>query len=748
MPLGKAVVERLDAIMAAAEADGRKMLYEHEVYQVLEAMGLTVPYFRYVRDFREMTKEWLDPFPGGNVIVKIVSRDLSHNQKFGGVRKVSVLDPLYVQFVMEHMQEEVLSHFPEGRKPRVDGFLVVEFIKFTQAMGNEMLIGVKEDPAFGPVVTITKGGDDAEFFARCYDPANLVLAPLTYEEAEALAGSLKIRQKYEETGHPEYIGQIARALHQISRLGFQYSNHSPECHRFSLTALDVNPFVFSEDGRFIAVDGYAEFLPAETCPMPGDAADLKLLDRFFAPRGIAVLGVSSKPEKYSMARVIVALLRDMGREDVYCVNPKGGTAEVDGETYPLYRSQAEIPGPYDLVVYAAPAGHSLDCVKETPADKALILISGMPPEMDYTEFSRKVSMLKAPGVRIIGPNCMGVFHAPHRGTPGVNTLFIQEQRLEVHYHEGSNAALFTQSGAMGITSIERGQNAGIFRAVVSFGNKVDVNGSELIAWFERRPEIDVMAMYLEGLEEGEGRRFFDAARRSRKPVIVYKSGRTEAGARAAASHTASMSGSYDVFRAACLQAGCVLTEEMDDFYNFTKAFAMLARKMPQGPKVAGVVNAGLDATMGADTLRFLKPAEFTSGTRDRIQALNTHGLVDTGMSFLDVTPMTDDAAFAGFAEALLADPGVDCLFVAVVPHIENLKTLPENLADPDAIAPLLCAVAKKYGKPVVVSVNAGHHYRDFVKYLEQHGLPVFPDIRSAIRSLETFVAFHLRNTVS
>ena len=107
---------------------------------------------------------------------------------------------------------------------------------------------------------------------------------------------------------------------------------------------------------------------------------------------------------------------------------------------------------------------------------------------------------------------------------------------------------------MGITSIERTQNLPIFKTIVSFGNKVDVDVPDLMNHFATDPDIRLMAMYIEGLNAHEGRRLFEVAKAIDKPLIVYKGGRTEAGAKAAASHTASMSGSYDVFRAG-LRAG-------------------------------------------------------------------------------------------------------------------------------------------------------------------------------------------------
>ena len=735
------VFAQIDALLGTALEDGRYTLYEHEVYEMLKLVSLQTPEYRFIRNIDEVTEGLLSAFAGKDIMVKIVSRDLAHNQRYGGVKKVSITDPLFIHFVLTQMREEVLSHFAEGEKPRVDGFLLIEFIQFTQALGDEIMVGFQEDPAFGTVVTLSKGGDDAEFFAKYYDPANLLIAPITLSDAEQLLNSLNIRHKYEQMGHPERIHQIAFAVATLSELGQAFSMLSSRTPKYYLKALDLNPIVFTKDGRFVAVDGYAEFVAAEAAPAVRGVPNQSGLQNFFLPNGVVVAGVSTDPGKYSMARNIVSLLMDLGREDIYCINPKGGETEIDGRVFPLYKSIAEIPYPYDLLVYAAPGQYSLPFIEQVPSGKAVILISGIPADMNYSQFAQGIAKVKKPDVRLIGPNCMGVFSAPRDGENGVNTLFIEEERMHIPLSEHSNTALLTQSGAMGITCVERNQYTAAFRTIVSFGNKVDVNIPDLVAYFEHDPKIDVISIYAEGINMGEGRQFFDLLQVAQKPVIIYKSGRTEAGAKAAASHTAAMSGSYEVFRAACLQGRCILTEELDDFYNFTKTFAVLSQHPAKGCRVAGVVNAGLEATMGADILDQLQPAEFTPETVEKLKTLNTHGLVNVETPFLDLTPMTDDPLYAQFIDAVLKDPHVDCLFVGIVPHVDTLKTVEENYLDVDAIGPLLVKVFRETKKPVVVSVNSGKHYQLLVKYLEENGLPVFSEIRSAIRSLDAFAAY-------
>ncbi|OHE65423.1 MAG: hypothetical protein A2001_21030 [Treponema sp. GWC1_61_84] len=734
--------DRIDEVFARAAAEGRRILHEFEVYRILEALGLGTPRHVYLEDPSKVDERMLEPF-GAKAIVKIVSRDIAHKSKLGGVRAVATEDPLYVRFVLASMREEVLSHFDRDKQPTIDGFLIAEFIPFTQSIGSEVLIGMKEDPSFGPTVTLSKGGDDAEFFARWYDPANLSLAPLSAADAAALSQSLKIRHKYEANGHPEYCPMIGDALRAVSLLAARYSFIAERTPRFLLTQMDINPFVFSKDGRFVAVDGFAEFATAAERELPAKRPDVAGLRAFFEPKGIAVAGVTSDAGKYSMARIIVELLADLGRTDVYCLNPKGGTAEIAGKTWPLYRTVSELPAECGLFVFAAPAHHTVGFLDALPDGSSAVLISGIPAELKFEEFAAKARLHRSRGVRLIGPNCMGVFFAPDSKRAGVNTLFIGEERLKIGWTARSNTALFTQSGAMAITALERTQNAPVFKAIVSFGNKADVNLADLVRYFRDEDSVEVMAMYLEGLGAGEGRDFFELAKGTHKPLVVYKAGRTEAGAKAAASHTAAMSGNYDIFSAACGQAGVVLIDELPDFYNAIKVFSMLSAKPPKGLRVAGVVNAGLDATMGADQLGSLVPASYKSETNERLAKLNKHGLLNVGATFLDVTPMTDDKLFGEIVETVLADPGVDCAFVAIVPHVETLKTTDDVCRDSDALAAQLVRAASRHSKPVVVSVNSGNHYQGLVRAIEEGGLPVYPDIRSAMRALETFCAHRL-----
>jgi 3-hydroxypropionyl-CoA synthetase (ADP-forming) len=755
-PGGTGMEKTIDAVLAAAEREGRGSLYEHEVYAVLAAAGLEVPRHLFVRDPADLREADLRGF-GAALIVKIVSAGIPHKQKLGGVKRVSAADVLYVQFVMGRMKEEVLSCFgPNGTAgpvpPPIDGFLVVEYVPHTEALGYEVLIGLREDPAFGPVLTLSKGGDDAEFFAAQYDPANIFLPPMSLEGALALCNGLHIRHKFAQTGHLQYLELMARAMAAFSTLGERYSPLAKK-PRWIFSELEVNPFAISRDGRFVALDGLAGFYHASKADAWRPGVNAANLESFFHPDGVAVIGVSADLGKYSLGREIASLLHDLRggpppRGDLVLVNPHGGTVTLGGVDHALLGDLSESKRTIELAVYAAPAVGAPEFLRSLAGTsvRAVILISGVPASVSYSDFARQLRDAAPAGLRVIGPNCMGVFQGATPGVRAVNTLFLNEKRLEVRSSETSNTALVTQSGALAVTILDKLRACRPFRAVASFGNKFDVKASDLVAWFARDPAVRQIALYLEGLDPGEGRELFDLARTVRTPIVAYKAGRTEAGARSAASHTASLSGNYEVFRAACGQSGVILADTIDDWYNFVRTFSLLAGRPPAGNRVAGVVNAGFESTVGADELKGLTQARLTPRTLQKLNSINRSGLVDTHSPFLDLTPMADDAAYAEFTDAVMADENVDCVFVAVVPHSVFLKTVPETCRDADSLASRLVEISRRTRKPMVVSVNAGRHYEEFVAALEEGGLPVYEDIRAAITSLDVFVSHSLSRT--
>jgi acyl-CoA synthetase (NDP forming) len=736
----------IDAILAAAAGQGRLFLHEHEVYAILQVLGLQVPTYHFVARPEDLVEGVLAEFGSTQLILKVVSGDIPHKTIVGGVRKV-VRDRERLRAAMHRMRDEILVH-PRfaGSPPRIDGFLLTSFVEYSKDLGKEVLIGLKENLAFGPVVSFSKGGTDAEHFARHFSSPNVRLLPLTLPQCRELIEQTAIYRKYRDENTLDHALKISDAIHRLGLLVTHYSSLNPAPPAYIFSELEVNPFVIDDEGSLVAIDGLASFMPKVHALPLSAPPDPRGLDALFWPQGIAVVGVSAT-DPGKTGNNIAALLHNLGRRDLYLVNPRGGTATVGGATYPLHKSLLEIEGRVDLAVVTVPAplapAATLDARQK--GVRGLVLIPGGFSEVqgDRSLEERILEIVKGAGIRVIGPNCLGIFRAPAERQAGINTLFIPESKLRYRPKPESHVALLTQSGALGVAEIDKLKSAIYPRVVVSYGNQLDVDPGDLAAYFLLDPDTDVLAFYIEGFKPCGGRKFFDAVRGSKKPVIAYKAGRTDAGSRAAASHTASMTGDYRIALAAMEQAGVIVADHILDHKDLINAFALMGRKAVRGRRVAGIVNAGFESTYAADSIGGLELAQLSAQTQQKLSdSLPPFVAVNP---FLDLTPMADDALFERCIELALEDPGVDCLFISIVPHTVMLHTRREEMNnDRENIAFRIIRQSQRSDKPMVVSVNAGTMYSPFVEALEEGGVPTFATAERAMNVLNRLVGYGLR----
>ena len=298
-----------------------------------------------------------------------------------------------------------------------------------------------------------------------------------------------------------------------------------------------------------------------------EPAQKDAFDRIFYPRSIAVIGVSSRGNVFGSG--ILNALEAIGYEgSIYAVNPKGG--EFKGRK--LYRSVHEIPEPIDFAVIAVPAEHVPKALEECRlkgAAGAEILSSGF-SEMGTPEGSRLEKEIKdicSLGIRVVGPNCFGIY------CPGSGLTLLPGPDLS---RESGPVGFVSQSGGMSIDFAHIGKWMGIgFSKVVSFGNGADLRETELLAYLGDDPETKVIAMYIEGVEDGAS--FFSVLRdvAAKKPVIINKGGLSEAGGRAVASHTASMGGSHKIWQAVLNQSGAIQVGDLWEMAEVCLAFSLL-----------------------------------------------------------------------------------------------------------------------------------------------------------------------------
>ncbi len=298
------------------------------------------------------------------------------------------------------------------------------------------------------------------------------------------------------------------------------------------------------------------------------------IDAIFHPRSIAVVGASANPD--TPGYDYVRSLQEFGYGGkLYAVNPK--VEDILG--LPVYRSLREVPDSVDYVISCVPAGYVLDLVKDCAARRAKALQlftgrfgeTGRPEAIDLER--RLLAAAREAGVRLIGPNCMGLLY------PRLGISF----RTDMPRDPGA-AGFLSQSGNLLFELTHFGGPRGLrFSKAISYGNALDLNEADFLDYFAQDPETEVIGAYLEGVQDG--RRFLAALRRAaaRKPVVVLKGGRTSAGGRTAASHTAALAGASAVWEAAVAQAGALSVDTVEELLDMLIAFD----RMKPGPGAAG-----------------------------------------------------------------------------------------------------------------------------------------------------------------
>ncbi|RKX90840.1 MAG: hypothetical protein DRP84_12535 [Spirochaetes bacterium] len=737
--------EHIEQIFEDAYGDRRSVLYEHEVYAVLSELGLKTPSHIVVRDQKDITKNTLSLFSNNRIVLKAVSSEITHKKQAGAI-SIVYKDLYFIKYTFSKMMRNL-----QRNGYTVDAILLTDYVEYSKDLGNEILLGFRESEAFGPVISFSKGGTDAEHFAKNFSPPNLILAPIDRNWAQALLESTKIHKKYIQEDNSGYIDQIIDAGIKFSNLAVQFSNFFESKSRFVIKEFEVNPFIFDYDDNFIAIDGFAKFWKKEKRIISTSIKSKETLTPFFEPNGIAIAGISST-DNNKAGNIILKNLINMGRDDVFCINIRGGEVEVEGKYFKLYKNILEIERSIELAIITVPAEATLpvvqDCVKK--GVKAIILIPG-----GFSEINKNIEtelqireLVEKNGIRLMGPNCLGIVYAGTNNSRGINTFFIPEEKFKIDLDTSreKNVAILSQSGALGITEIYNLRHAISPKVIVSYGNQLDVDPSDLAQYFEDDPMVDVIGFYIEGFKKGAGRKFFNITSKSKKPIIVYKAGRTEIGKKAAQSHTASIAGEYEVAKAAMKQAGLIVADSMIDHGDFIKTFALLNDFRVSGKSVVVVTNAGYEKTYAADNLGELSLAKLDNNTMDNLNKV-LPSFVEAD-PLLDLTAMASDELFERCIDTLLKSNSVDAMLISIVPQAMVIHTTDKEIETyKKNIAARIVNLVQKYKKPTVASINvvsgSDAAYNKIGQLLDSGGVPTFLTAERAMICLNEFIKYRL-----
>lgn len=473
------------------------------------------------------------------------------------------------------------------------------------------------------------------------------------------------------------------------------------------------------------------------------SAIVKQMGIFFNPKSVAVVGASKKVNK--AGQVIFKNFAENKRRGVF----KGELYPVNlHEEYILgyksYPSLSKIPGEIELVVIVVPAAAVLSVMKEAAAKgvKAAAIITAGFSEIGNAELEKAVTAVaKKANIRVLGPNCLGVYDI----STGVDMLFLPETKVLTTGDEfvatprpmAGHIAMITQSGAFGAAALDylTGRQLGVSK-FVSFGNKCDVAEAEMLEYFLYDDQTWVIMLYAEAIEAG--REFMRVAEKvtKRKPIVAFKSGRTKAGARAAASHTGAIAGSDKIYDAAFAQVGVMRAQDMEEFFDMGKAFAF--QPPASGNNVAILTDAGGPGIMTVDecVLKGLTVNKFSDKVLEKFEDLKQGGKLPkfaTTLNPVDVTGSATSEMFEVSAKILLDAPEVNGLLVLGLHHTPALQ---EDFVD------RIANLVKNCTKPVVVCDIGETEMAMFIRSrFEKLGIPAYSSPEDAARAMAALVHY-------
>jgi len=510
---------------------------------------------------------------GFPVVLKGFGSSLMHKTERGLVH-LNLLNPQDVENAAQFITAEA--------KADLEGFIIQPHIKGRR----EFVAGLFQDRQFGPVIMFGLGGVFTEAFA---DVA-FRLAPLTENDASEMLTEIQGKALLGDFRGEQAVCQdeLIQTLLGLSRIGESH----PE-----ISEIDINPLLVTPEGRVTAVDALVvtgggteeiEFLP----PISPDA-----IGSLFYPKSIAIVGASAQIGKWGHT-LMANTISGGYKGPIYPVNPKGGT--IAGRK--VFRSVAEIPEKIGLAAVTVPAARVLDLIPEfrkKGIQNMLLITSGFGETGAHGKHleAELVKAAREAGVLVLGPNTMGICN-PH------NNLYCTGS--PVMPRPGSTA-MVAQSGNMGIQLLAFAEQQGIgIRAFCGSGNEAMMTIEDYLDGFEVDTLTRTVILYVESVKNG--RRFYESARRVglKKPIVLLKGGRSDAGNRAAASHTGALTSDIKIFEAVCRQAGVVLAQEPMDLLDLAAAFSSLP--LPEGRRAAivtlgggwGVVTADLCAEYGLE----------------------------------------------------------------------------------------------------------------------------------------------------
>jgi len=474
-------------------------------------------------------------------------------------------------------------------------------------------------------------------------------------------------------------------------------------------------------------------------------SSVKQLDAFFKPSSVAVVGATKRMNKAGhviFKNFVENKNRGVFKGEIYPVNPN----EDSILGFHCYPSLTHVPYEIELVVIVVPANIVPGIMREAAAKKVkdvVIISSGFGEVGNHELENEVVAIAKKACIRVLGPNCLGVYDS----RTGVDMLFLPVTKVLTTGDEmvatprpiPGDIAIVTQSGAFGVAVLDflTGRQVGVSK-FVSFGNKSDVTETEMLHNLLYDHETKVILLYVEDIKSG--REFMKVARKvtSKKPVVALKSGRTEAGARAAASHTGAIAGSDRIYDTVFAQTGIIRAKDMEEFLDAGKALAM---QPPAADKNVGIItDAGGPGIMAVDEceMKGLKVKRFSEKTLQKFDRLKESGKLPrfaTNLNPVDITGSGTSEMFEYATEIVFQDSEINGVIMLGMHHAPGLQ---EDYID------RIAKVACKYDKPIVACDIGETEMALYTRSrFDKLDIPAYGSPEAAARAMNALVTYGL-----
>jgi len=442
--------------------------------------------------------------------------------------------------------------------------------------------------------------------------------------------------------------------------------------------------------------------------MPKKMPDMKYL---FNPRSVAVIGASSHPEKIGY-KILNNIILSGYKGAIYPINIKGGN--ILG--LQVYKNIADVNEKVDLVVICVPSKFVYEEVKKCSKVSAkfiIIISSGFSEIGNHAEEEKIVNFARNHGMRILGPNVFGMFSATAPINASFGPTYIPQGKI----------AIISQSGALGGAMIGKTatQHMGL-SAIISVGNKADIDEADLLEYFKNDKNTNVILLYIEGVKNGERLIKVFKAMPSNKHIVVIKSGRSKKGALAAASHTGSLAGSDNIFNGIAEQCGILRAESIDEAFNWIRTLS--ENPVPKGKENVIVTNGGGLGVMCTDACE-----KHDVPLTDDVDVLKKvfRDIVPSFGSIRNPVDLTGQATHIEYKKALQNILKSNKLDAAIALYCETA------LFDSNKMFDIIIEAYDKFKgkKPIVFSLFGGEKIDKIMEKLKEKNIPVFEDVYDA-----------------